>query len=139
MKQSIESSILHAVEADAKDRLANAIRRHKLDDAKQALREIVETKLPDPRMPKKLITRVIPGIGGASIAWRWVAATGTVTLVADVTTSWESIVLCVFISYPGLSNKPQVMFRDVVVDPKTFDLSLDQAIRQMINLGLLHP
>ena len=133
----LETSILWAVEADAKDRLSTSMRRQNLGDTKQALREIVEAKLQSPRMPNQRILRTIPGIGGASVAWRWVAATGTVTMVADVDPAWESVVLCCFIRYPGVRTKAQVLFREVTADPKTFGLSVEQAIRQITNLGLL--
>ena len=141
MSQSIEASILQSVEAEAKDKLNRAMQRRDLVAAKSALQEIVEAKLQDPKMPRQRITRNYPGIGGASVAWRWVTATGNVTLVANVPAgkSWDSIVLSAFVTYPGVRTRPRLVFRNSIQDPGAFSSIVEQAIHQIVNLGLLRP
>ena len=135
---NILQTILKSVSADAQDKLVKSLERKNIDATKSAIREIVEAKLPDPRMPSRRISKFYPGRSGVTVAWQWVVAVGTATFLVNVPLSWESIGVEVSLAYPALRTKTTTLFRNSS-DPKSFPAVLDQAIRQVISLGFLHP
>jgi len=136
----VKDEILRLVQADASERLVYSMGKKSYERARRAIREIVEAKLPDPRMPARRIDTPVLGVGGPHVAWRWVTPRGSVTVVAEVLIgrTWDKVALSALESLPGIKTRPTMIYRDET-DPIHLGDSVDQIARHLIAAGLFNP
>jgi hypothetical protein len=120
-----QMDLLRRVIADANDRLARGMGRHDREQVGRALQELIEARLPDPRMPKGR-SRDLRN-GNPHRMWRWVGRDGMVLLVAEVLPDWQHIGVSAYLSTGLQSHR---LYRDVG-KPKDLALMLGSALRHL--------
>ena len=128
--------ILKEVQADATNRLGKALNKHDTLRAERAICAIVEAALPNRRfMPETRVDTIYRGHGGPHVAWKWVAATGMLTLLVHASSArWGSLEVSAFLTYPGLSKKQKLLYRNETTNPAQLPLIVQQALRQVGDL-----
>ena len=127
----LELQIASAVVADAGYQLENAMARRNHVRIEEAIKQIVEASLPERRlMPEFRNDTVYRGTGGPHVAWKWVSATGMLTLLVRAPLNdWGRLVVSTFITYPGLSKRPKLLFSDQTDNPADLPLLVQMAVK----------
>lgn len=133
---SVTAAILHEVLADATSQLQRAMGKKHTFKASQALKKVVEAALPDRHMPSSKIDTVYRRTGGPHVAFKWVSAKGMLTLLAEIprTESWDRITVTAFITYPGITRRPTMLYRNETKNVEALPSLISQAVRQFEGL-----
>jgi|GEM_PF-3827819 len=124
--------VVKLVKADAERRLAGALKTRRGERIASALQEIVEASLPDPGMPKSRIRRAHPAAAGnPHRVWRWVTRDGLAHLVAQTLPDWKTIVVSAHVTFPGISGRSELLYRDTTDLPEQVGLLVRAAVRQL--------
>jgi hypothetical protein len=129
----LRDHIASLVLADASDKLVRALDRHDFYKAERAIEVVVRAALPDRiTMPERVIDTIYRGTPGPHIAWKWISATGVKVLLVHASIhDWGTIEVSAFLTYPGLSKREQLLYRDTTKDIATLPLLVQQAVKQM--------
>jgi hypothetical protein len=125
-------NILQLVQADAERRLAAKLKSRQSSGIASAIQEIVEATLPDPGMPRTRVRRAHPvARGRPHRVWRWVTSDGLANLVCQALDDWKSIEVSAHVTFPGVTARTELVYRDVTSDPKHIGTLVDAAVRQL--------
>ena len=125
----IEEQILREVQAGAESRLRRAAERKNRFEAVVAIRELVESSMPRPRMPNVRTNTVYRGHGNPHVAWKWVAARGMATLLVELV-DWDRLMVSTFVTFPGITKGPQMVYRDQAA-PEQIPTVVERAVHDL--------
>lgn len=122
----IEHQILDEVRGTAESDLRRAAGRRDWAKAQRAIRVLVESSMPRPRMPSVRVDTIYRGHGAPHVAWKWVTNAGMATLLVELV-DWGQLVVSTFVTYPGLSRRPRLVYRDVAA-PEQIPMVVERAV-----------
>lgn len=124
--------LLNLVRADALERYSTDMRDRRVDSAADALQTVVESVLPRPPTPHQRV-RHGPGMTSRHRTWRWVGATGTYQMSAEILKDASAVVFTV--KHRGVGGRTTTLYRNAATDANSVVPVVQQAVRLLGQQG----
>lgn len=109
--------------------LSRAMKRRDRDQAQRGIQGIVEMILPSRGHLRDRVTH--SQNGNPHMTWYWPTRAGKANLVVEVVgRDWEAVRVSLFVTYPGIQRRNQMVYRNLA-SPETAGDVVEHALRQL--------